>query len=531
MNGKRKKFGRRLGYGLRIVLVGMLTGTFAGVVVTLYNLLTSLAEEFSRGYYGFFRDNPAFIPLLFAALALGAVVIGGTLRFLPMIRGSGIPQAEGALRGLLRFKWYRELTGMFAASLFTVFLGLAAGAEGPSVLIGASCGYGTSDLLRQGALVRRYQITGGACAGLAAAFNAPLTGMAFAFEEGQKRFTPEVFACAFSSVAFAVAVRDLLRAALGWDTGAYLTTYLFPEEALLSPVFYAYVLFASLVCALAGVGFYFLIFAARRLFAGRILRRWGILVPFLLAGGAGLVTAYAMGGGHAFLSDFGGGFAGVQAVFSSPLWVTLLLVVLLRLLVTVSNMGAGVPCGAFVPMLAIGAGLGALMSLLCMQMGMEPAASDALIVICMAAFFTAVVRAPLTGMIMTMELTWNFLFLLPAVIGVGLGYVAGMLFRIEPLYDRLLHEMLGTCSETYKVHRFAARFRVLAGSVAAGRAVRDVLWSADVRLTLLERADGVSVPDGNAVLREGDLVTAEGEAEENTLEELAELLGERADKP
>ena len=190
MNGKRKKFGRRLGYGLRIVLVGMLTGTFAGVVVTLYNLLTSLAEEFSRGYYGFFRDNPAFIPLLFAALALGAVVIGGTLRFLPMIRGSGIPQAEGALRGLLRFKWYRELTGMFAASLFTVFLGLAAGAEGPSVLIGASCGYGTSDLLRQGALVRRYQITGGASAGLAAAFNAPLTGMAFAFEEGQKRFTP-----------------------------------------------------------------------------------------------------------------------------------------------------------------------------------------------------------------------------------------------------------------------------------------------------------------------------------------------------
>ena len=82
-----------------------------------------------------------------------------------------------------------------------------------------------------------------------------------------------------------------------------------------------------------------------------------------------------------------------------------------------------------------------------------------------------------------------------------------------------------------KVHRFAARFRVLAGSVAAGRAVRDVLWPADVRLTLLERADGVSVLDGNAVLREGDLVTAEGEAEENTLEELAELLGERADKP
>ena len=105
VNGKRKKFGRRLGYGLRIVLVGMLTGTFAGVVVTLYNLMTSLAEEFSRGYYGFFRDNPAFIPLLFAAPALGAVVTGRTPRFLPMIRGRGLPQAAGSLPAPPPFTW------------------------------------------------------------------------------------------------------------------------------------------------------------------------------------------------------------------------------------------------------------------------------------------------------------------------------------------------------------------------------------------------------------------------------------------
>ena len=86
-------FKKRLGYGLQIVLVGMLTGLFAGVVVTFYNIPAVMAEDFARGYYGFFRDNPAFIPLLFAALFLGAVVVGGTLRFLPMIRGSGIPQA------------------------------------------------------------------------------------------------------------------------------------------------------------------------------------------------------------------------------------------------------------------------------------------------------------------------------------------------------------------------------------------------------------------------------------------------------
>ncbi len=435
-------FKKRLGYGLQIVLVGMLTGLFAGVVVTFYNILAVMAEDFARGYYGFFRDNPAFIPLLFAALFLGAVVVGGTLRFLPMIRGSGIPQAEGALRGLLRFRWYRVLTGMFAASLFTVFMGLSAGAEGPSVLIGSCCGYGTSDLLRRSPLLRRYQIAGGACAGLAAAFNAPLTGMAFAFEEGQKRFTPAVFFCAFTSVACALIVRNLLRAVLGFDTGAYLTTFVFAEEAALDPLFYLAVAGAAVLCAAAGVGLYRLIFLCKKLFAR--LRFWKgtgrMLVPFLLAGALGLVTVYAVGGGHGFIADLGSGSEGVQSVFGTPLWATILLVVAVRALVTAVNMGAGVPCGAFVPMLSVGAGLGALMSLLFAAMGLDASYADALIVIGMAAFFTAVVKAPLTGLLMTVELTWDFMFLLPAVIGVGIGYVFGFLCRTEPVYDRLLRE-------------------------------------------------------------------------------------------
>ena len=137
---EKRHFKRRLGNGLQIVLVGALTGAFAGVVVTLYTVLASMAEDFSRGYYDFFRTQPAFLPLLFLALLLGAVVVGGIVRFLPYIRGSGIPQTEGEMRGLMRFSWYRSLTGMFAASLLCIFLGLSAGSEGPSILIGGSAG-------------------------------------------------------------------------------------------------------------------------------------------------------------------------------------------------------------------------------------------------------------------------------------------------------------------------------------------------------------------------------------------------------
>ena len=125
MKQKIQNLGNKAHYGAQIVSVGALTGLFAGLVVTLYNVLASMAEEFSRGYYDFFREHPAFIPLLFAALFVGAIVIGGVLKFIPMIRGSGIPQTEGATRGLIRFKWYQVLTGMFACSLFTIFMGMS----------------------------------------------------------------------------------------------------------------------------------------------------------------------------------------------------------------------------------------------------------------------------------------------------------------------------------------------------------------------------------------------------------------------
>ena len=207
--------------------------------------------------------------------------------------------------------------------------------------------------------------------------------------------------------------------------------------------------------------------------------------------------------------------------------MSLIIIVLLKLLVTAFNMGAGVPCGAFIPMLAIGAGLGALMGLLLQKMGMPAGYADALIVICMAVFFTTVVRAPLTGVIMTVELTWNFAFLLPAVLGVAVGYLIGDVFRVKPVYERLLDEMLFEGGNE-KVERFAARFCVEETSPVIGRKLSDILFPSDVRITRIERGEEHFIPDGNSRLQAGDILTAEGElfAGSDAPDQLTEMLGE-----
>lgn len=515
-NNIRKIGNKAYHYGIQLVAVGALTGFFSGLVVTLYTLLASMAEEFSRGYYGFFRDHPAFIPLLFLALFVGAVVIGGVVRFLPMIRGSGIPQTEGATRGLLRFQWYSVLTGMFAASLFTIFMGLSAGSEGPSIQIGGACGYGVSSMLRSGEMVRRYQITGGACAGLAVAFNAPLTGMAFAFEEAHKRFTPEVFICSFSSVVIAVLTRNLLRQAMGLSVGSAFASYTFAGVEAFDFTFCLYVLLSALVCGLVGVAFYYLVFRSKKLFdkitfwkgCGRML------VPFLLAGACGLITVHAMGGGHAFIEALGSLSADVEPVFSSPVWVTLFIIVALKFIVTIVNMGAGVPCGAFIPMLAIGAGLGAFMSQLCRMMGMDPAYSDALVMICMAVFFTTVVKAPITGIVMVVELTWSFTFLLPVILGVAVGYLVGDLCRTKPIYDRQLELILEEKRASVTLKKLTVRLRVGRDAPAENRPVRDVLWPSGALVTALQRGDSTIIPDGKTVLLRDDELFVEAETED-----------------
>ena len=523
MKAKIKSFGTKVNYGFQIVAVGAFTGAFAGIVVTLYNILVEMSEEFSRGYYAVFRSHPWFIPLLFLALGAGAIIIGGVVKFLPMIRGSGFPQTEGATKGLLKFKWYQVLTGMFAASLFVVFMGLSAGAEGPSLMIGAACGDGISAVTRRNTAVRQYGITGGACAGLAVALNAPLTGMVFAYEEAHKRFTPEVFVCSFSSVVAAITVRNLLRPALGLEIGPFLKHFVFPADAGL--FFLLYILLAALAVALVGVAFYFLLLRVRRIF--KKLNFWKgcgkYLIPFMLAGAAGLFTVFAMGGGVELIEALGSASGHTVSVFGVSLWAALLIVLVIKFVVTIVNAGSDLPCCASIPMMAMGAIIGKLFSLACVKMGMDPAFSDALVIICMVTFFTTVVKAPMTGIIMTVEMTWSFTFLLPAVLGVAVGYLVGDIFRTEPLYEELLEEIL----EEEHMHTVKMKVRVRA-TTAAGRSVHDILWPLCSLVTEIVRGEEVIIPEGLTDIHKGDVLTVEGTTEnrEEFLAVLTSLVGE-----
>ena len=512
---KKKNKGNLYRSFIELIAVGSITGIFAGAIVTVFNILVHEGEEISRNFYAYVRANPAFIPLLVLLLGIGAFTIGVLVNISSVIRGCGIPQAEGGSRGVIPFKWYRDLTAMFAASLVSIFLGLSIGAEGPSVLIGAAAGDGVSSGLKRDAMIRKYQITGGACTGLAVASNAPLTGMAFAFEEAHKRFTPEVFICAFSSVIFGVLTRSMIYSILGMRVESAFHSYIFNEMPIR---YYGFVILAGLVCGALGVAFYKTCFFMRRTMRKISFKdkrySYGvrIAIAVFLGGAVSFVAAGVMGGGHELIESLGTLGGSIQptteSAFGLSLTLTLLIILVLKFFITTVNVGSGIPCGIFIPIIAIGACIGGLLNGLWLKITPEMSAyCDLMVMICMAAFFTTVVKAPITSIIMICEFTGSFAPLLPVIIAVSLGYIIGEMSRTDGIYEELLEQY----EHEEGIHERAVRevftLTVEPHSIADRREVRDVLWPAGARVKEIHRGEEFILPEGDTVLKSGDILT------------------------
>lgn len=500
---------------LELVAVGSITGIFAGAVITFFNILFHEGEVLSRDLYGYIRENPVFIPLLFLGLLAGAFLLGVAVNISSVIRGCGIPQTEGATRGLVPLKWWRDLTLMFACSLLSIFMGLSIGSEGPAVLIGASTGDGVAAAMRRNQMIRKYQVAGGACTGLAVASNAPLTGMAFAFEEAYKRLTPEVFICSASSVIFGMLTRAAIYRIFGMEITNAFGNYRFFD---LPFRYYGFVVLSGIACGLLGVCFYKACFGMRKTFKKLSFKNpkfshgVRVTVAVLLGGIVSLLTVGAMGGGHSLIESLGtrGGellTPTTESVFGLSLVWSLLIVLVLKFFITSVNVGSGLPCGIFIPMIAIGACLGGLLNVLWTKWGMDRQFCDLMVMICMAAFFTTVVRAPITSLVMICEFTGSFAHLLPVIIAVAIGYAIGDIFRMDGIYEELLEQYEHETGIHERAVREAFTLEVRSGSLADKREVRDVLWPAGARVTEIMRGEEKILPDGDTVLHGGDVLT------------------------
>ena len=188
----------------------------------------------------------------------------------------------------------------------------------------------------------------------------------------------------------------------------------------------------------------------------------------------------------------------------------LLLLLFGKFFFTMLCFGSGVPGGIFLPMLVLGALGGAIFAKAALALGlMEPAYAVNFIVFGMAAYFAAVVKSPVTGSILIMEMTGSFQHMLALICVSVAAYMVTDMAKGAPVYDALLERSLAVHRRLRKAiqhRRVVVEIVVGTGSELDGAAIRDISWPKHSLIVDVRRGEEEYVPDGTLVLAAGDYV-------------------------
>ncbi|MBD1567195.1 H(+)/Cl(-) exchange transporter ClcA [Vibrio sp. SA48] len=419
-----------------VLFLSLVVGILAGIVGTYFESAVHLVSETRTEWLRSEIGN--ILPLWLAAFLISAALafVGYFLvhRFAPEAAGSGIPEIEGAMDGMRPVRWWRVLPVKFFGGMGALGSGMVLGREGPTVQMGGAIGRMVSDIFRiKNDDTRHSLLASGAAGGLAAAFNAPLAGIMFVIEEMRPQFRYTLISVR-AVIISAVAANIVFRMINGQAAVIHMPQYQAPELAAL----WLFLLLGGLF-GIFGVLFNKLITLSQDMFTKihKNDRKRYLLTGSLLGGCFGLTLLYIpelTGGGIALIPNITNGDYGAML---------LLLLFIGRIFTTLICFGSGAPGGIFAPMLALGTLFGYAFGLIAQGLLPELSIDPGMFAIAgMGALFAATVRAPITGILLVIEMTNNYYLILPLIITSLGAVIFAQMLGGQPIYSQLLHRTL-----------------------------------------------------------------------------------------
>jgi chloride channel protein, CIC family len=402
------------------LLLSIFVGILSGLLVVSFRMAIEWLSILLLGP----AAGPRQLRLILIPAAVGILIAVLTRYVFPGVRGSGVNQTKAALYIHNGYISVRTVIGKFLLSALAIGSGQSLGPEDPSLQIGA----GVASLIgRRFGLSRaklRFFAPVGAAAGLAAAFNAPISAILFVIEEVIGKWTAGVLG---SIVLAAVASVAVAR----WFWGAQ-PMFRIPSIALRDPR----ELLAYSVLGIIG-GFASLLFAKSLGYLRPKLRSQPQWLQMLQPSVAGLLVGCI--GYFGFPEVMGAGYGAIdQAMHAQFALKALLLLALLKILATTLSFSSGTPGGMFAPTLFIGAMLGAAVGAfekIFFPHLMGTVGSYALVG--MGVLFAAFLRAPLTSVFMVLEVSGNYSIILPVILANTIAYLISRSLQPVPIFELL----------------------------------------------------------------------------------------------
>jgi CIC family chloride channel protein len=417
---------RERGSLMVLALLAFAVGGTSGLVGAVFRLVLERSDRFRGAVidWAHGKDIAGFAFIVGISAIAAGLAAWLVRKFAPRAKGSGIPDVEAALHEEQPPPPLILLPVKFIGGVLAMGTGLALGREGPTVQMGAAIGHFLATAFRRNQDDAKALLAAGAGAGLATAFSAPCAGAVFVLEELVRRFDTRITITTLCASGSAIAVARLL---LGNGPDFQLEPLPYSGFGTV-PIF----LVLGAVTGLMGVAYNHVLLGA--LAAAERLGRWlsgdmraatvGAAVGLLAWFGPGLV-----GGGDAITQRALAGVDSMMVVGG---------VFLVRFGLGPLSYAAGTPGGLFAPMLVLGAQSGlALGTFFCRWFPYLAERPAAFALVGMAAFFTAVVRAPVTGIILVTEMTGCFTLLLPMLLACFAAMAVPTLLGDPPIYDSL----------------------------------------------------------------------------------------------
>lgn len=370
---------------------------------------------------------PAGLRVVVVPTVAGLIVAILVLHAFPMTRGSGVNQTKSALYIYNGYIPLRTAVGKFITSSIAIGAGHSLGPEDPSLQIGAGLASAIGGRLKLSREKLRLIAPVGAAAGLAAAFNAPISAVLFVIEEVIGRWSAGILgAVVLSAVSSVVVMR--------WFLGSE-PMFRIPPVELIRPQ----ELLAYAALGIVG-GFAALVFSRSIGFLRPRLKampRWtqyfqpaiaGLLIGLIGYFGAPEV----MGAGYIYID---------QAMHNQFTWEALGILAGLKIISTTLSFVSGTPGGMFAPTLFIGAMLGGAVG------GLEhrafPHLTGSIATYClvgMGVLFAGFLRAPMTSVFMVLEVSGNYSIIVPVIVANTLAYVTSRALQPTPIFDLLTRQ-------------------------------------------------------------------------------------------
>ena len=478
----------------KLAVQGIFVGIFAGIMVCLYRFLLYSSESILRNFLEFINGNIFLIIVWFIILAILGLFTAFLVKWEPDSIGSGIPQINAEVKGFLNTNWLKILTAKISAGVLTALGGLSLGPEGPSVQIGGMAGKGISRIFKESRTDELRLILAGSTVGITAAFNAPLAGVIFIIEEINHSFDKTLI---FIALTASVVADFISKSFFGQAT-----VLNFPLHNLPLSSYWLLIVLGLLLGILGYVYNVGMIRANDRLAKmSNIPLEIKFICVFLISGVVALFIPEILDGGH-FMLD--------MLDVAIPSLGILIFLLVAKYLFSVVSFSAGTPGGIFLPLLVLGAFIGAIFgSVVIPIFGLESYLIYKFIVISMAGFFAATVRSPITGVVLLSEMCGSTESLVAMLIVAIIAYAVPMLLNNRPIYESLFERLLAKNNHDFiKDHskHILSEYVVPSGWKYTGKPIKDIPFPKGCIVVSITRGGDYILADEDITINYADQI-------------------------